>query len=81
MKRLLSLVAAVSMALLLAPAAVHAQTTELMQGTQVKLTLLNGLSTSVARNGDPFIAVVAEPVYLGNQLILPAGAKVHGTVT
>jgi len=81
MKRLLSLAAGLSLALLLAPKAVHAQTTELMQGTQVKLILLNGLSTSVARNGDPFIAVVAEPVYLGNQLILPAGAKVHGAVT
>lgn len=81
MKRLLSVVMVLSLALLLTPKAVYAQTTELMQGTQVKLTLLNGLSTSVARNGDPFIAVVAEPVYLGNQLILPAGAKVHGTVT
>lgn len=81
MKRLLSVVMVLSLALLLTPKAVYAQTTELMQGTQVKLTLLNGLSTSVARNGDPFIAVVAEPVYLGNQLILPAGAKIHGTVT
>ena len=81
MKRLLSVVMVLSLALLLTPKAVYAQTTELMQGTQVKLTLLNGLSTSVARNGDPFIAVVAEPVYLGNQVILPAGAKVHGTVT
>jgi hypothetical protein len=51
-----------------------------MQGTQVRLILLNGLSTSVARDGDPFTAVVAEPVFLGGQLILPAGSKVHGVV-
>jgi uncharacterized membrane protein len=35
----------------------------------------------VAHDGDPFTAIVAEPVFLGNQLVLPAGAKIHGTVT
>lgn len=80
MKRSILFVLAASLSLCLAPT-VHSQTVELMQGTQVRLTLLNGLSSSVARTGDPFVATVAEPVYLGNQLILPAGAKVHGTVT
>jgi len=80
MKRSIFFVLAASLSLCLAPT-VHSQTVELMQGTQVRLTLLNGLSSSVARTGDPFVATVAEPVYLGNQLILPAGAKVHGTVT
>ena len=56
------------------------QSTELLQGTQIKLVLLHGLSTSVAKTGDPFSAVVAEPVYVGGQLILPAGARVHGEV-
>jgi len=51
-----------------------------LQGTQIRLVLLNGLSTSVARDGDPFAAVVAEPVYMGGQLILPAGARVNGLV-
>ncbi|HEV2195014.1 MAG TPA: hypothetical protein VGR55_05505 [Candidatus Acidoferrum sp.] len=80
MKRSILFVLAASLSLCLAPT-VHSQTVELMQGTQVRLTLLNGLSSSVARTGDPFVATVAEPVYLGSQLILPAGAKVHGTVT
>jgi hypothetical protein len=80
MKRSILAVFAISLALFLAPA-VHSQTTQLMQGTQVRLVLLNGLSTSVSRSGDPFSAIVAEPVYLGSELILPAGAKVHGTVT
>ncbi len=53
---------------------------QLLQGTQIRLVLLNGLSTSVAREGDPFAAVVAEPVYMGGQLILPAGARVTGQV-
>jgi hypothetical protein len=79
MKHLVTLVAVVCAILLLTPA-VQAQTNQLMQGTQVRLVLLNGLSTSVARDGDPFLAQVAEPVYLGGQLILPAGAKVHGVV-
>ena len=59
---------------------VPAEPNQLLQGTQIRLVLLNGLSTSVARNGDPFAAVVAEPVYYGGQLILPAGAHVYGQV-
>lgn len=80
MKRFISLCAVVSLALFLTPA-VYAQANQVQTGTQVRLTLLNGITTSVAHDGDPFTAIVAEPVFLGNQLILPAGAKIHGTVT
>jgi hypothetical protein len=80
MKRFISLCAVVSLALFLTPA-VYAQANQVQPGTQVRLTLLNGITTSVAHDGDPFTAIVAEPVFLGNQLILPAGAKIHGTVT
>ncbi len=82
MKRFIMICAAVfcTTLLLLAPA-VYAQSSQVVPGTQVRLTLLDGLSTSVAHNGDPFTAVVAEPVFSGTQLILPAGAKVHGTIT
>ena len=68
--------------LLLAAAAIpaRAQSHELLQGTEVHLRLLTGLSTAVARSGDPFIAEVAQPVYVGSQMILPAGARVNGTV-
>ena len=70
-----------ALALLLAAAApAFAQNHQLLQGTQIHLTLQNGLSTSVARDGDPFTAVVAEPVLLGNQVVLPAGARVNGTI-
>ncbi len=64
----------------LAALPVYSEPNQLLQGTQMRLVLLNGLSTSVARDGDPFTAVVAEPVYLGGQLILPAGARVYGQV-
>jgi hypothetical protein len=79
MRRFLCLWVAVSLVLAAAPP-VQSQTNQLLQGTQLRLVLLNGLSTSVARDGDPFTAVVAEPVYVGGQLILPAGVRVNGNV-
>jgi hypothetical protein len=70
-----------ALALLLAVAVpASAQNHQLLQGTQIRLTLQNGLSTSVAREGDPFTAVVAEPVLVGTQVVLPVGAKVNGTI-
>ena len=80
MKRFISVCALLSVLLWLTPA-IHAQSNAIQPGTQVRLTLTNGLSTSVAHDGDPFTAIVAEPVFVGNQLLLPAGAKIHGTVT
>jgi hypothetical protein len=35
----------------------------------------------VAKDGDPLIAVLAEPVYLGTQLLLPAGTRVNGVIS
>jgi hypothetical protein len=80
MKRVISICALVSLLLLLTPA-VHAQSNELMQGTQVRLTLVNGITTSVAHDGDPITAIVSEPVFIGSQMVLPAGARIHGQVT
>jgi hypothetical protein len=79
MKRIVCFGAVACLLMLAAPAA-HSQSNQLMQGTQLRLVLLNGLSTSVTRDGDPFTAVVSEPVFLGGQLTLPAGARVHGVV-
>lgn len=80
MKRFAGLSAVLSLALWLSPAA-RAQSNQVVPGTQVRLTLINGLSSSVAHSGDPFTAVVAEPVFAGTAMILPAGAKIHGTIT
>ncbi len=68
--------------LLFASAAIpaRAQSHELLQGTEVHLRLLTDLSTAVAKSGDPFVAEVTQPVYIGSQMILPAGSRVHGTV-
>ncbi len=79
MRRVVSIGAVACLLLWLVPA-VHSAPIQLLQGTQVRLVLLNGLSTSINRDGDPFAAVVAEPVYLGGQLLLPAGTQVRGVV-
>jgi hypothetical protein len=80
MKRFISVCALLSFLLWLTPAVYAQQTNAVQPGTQIRLTMATGLSSSVAHDGDPFTAVVAEPVFVGNQLLLPAGAKVHGTV-
>ena len=80
MKRLVSIGAVVCLMFLVVPV-VQAQSTQIVPGTQVRLTLASGLSTKVVHDGDPFTAIVAEPVFSGNQLLLPAGTKVHGTIT
>ena len=58
----------------------YAEPRQVIQGTQVHLTLLSSISSAVTKDGDPFVAVVAEPVYLGTQLLLPAGTRVNGIV-
>ena len=79
MKGVVSLGVAICLLFTAAPP-LQSQPNQILAGTQVRLVLLNGLSTSVAREGDPFLAVVAEPVYIGGQLVLPAGSRVSGTV-
>jgi len=66
---------------LLAAPAILAQPRQLLQGTQIHLQLLTDISTGAARDGDPFMAIVTEPVAIGDQLVLPAGTRVNGIVT
>jgi len=80
MKRIVVSFCAVVLLLSAAAIPACAQSHELLQGTEVHLRLLTGLSTAVAKSGDPFIAEVSQPVYVGSQMILPSGARVRGTV-
>ena len=80
MKILAAFCAAAVLTLFAAPPAHPQANQNIIPGTQVRVTLSEGLSTRVARNGDPFTGIVAEPVFAGNQILLPAGAKVHGTI-
>jgi len=69
------------LAVSLAAPAILAQPRQLLQGTQIHLQLLTDISTDAARDGDPFMAVVTEPVAIGDQLVLPAGTRVNGIIT
>src|SRR5260370_1196073 len=80
MKIALSSLLAAALVCTAAPSS-YAEPRQVIQGTQFHLTLLRGMSSAVARDGDPFVAVVAEPVYLGSQLLLPAGTRVNGIIT
>jgi hypothetical protein len=80
MKVLLSLILAAALLCLAAPAS-FAEPRQVLQGTQIHLQLLSSINTASTREGDPFVAVVTEPVSLGNQLLLPAGTRVNGLVT
>lgn len=79
MKIVLSSLLAFALLCVAAPACL-AEPRQVMQGTQVHLTLLSRISTAESRDGDPFVAVVAEPVFLGNQLLIPAGTRVNGVI-
>src|SRR5260221_1906106 len=69
------------LAVSLAAPAILAQPRQLLQGTQIHLQLLTDISTGAARDGDPFMAIVTEPVAIGDQLVLPAGTRVNGIIT
>jgi hypothetical protein len=62
------------------PTPAFAEPRQIIQGTEVHLTLLTPVSTSTSREGDPFIAVLAQPLALDSRIILPAGTRVHGVV-
>lgn len=64
----------------LLPLPVSAEPRQIIQGTEVHLTLLTPVSTSTSREGDPFIAVLAQPLALDSRIILPAGTRIHGAV-
>src|ERR1700719_4312204 len=53
MKKLLSAILVLALVSTVVPAS-FAEPHQVMQGTQVHLTLLNAISTSASRDGDPF---------------------------
>lgn len=58
----------------------YAEPRQVLQGTEVHLTLLTPLSSFHSREGDPFTAVLAQPVAFDSRIILPAGTRVNGVV-
>ena len=80
MKSLLSLLLAAALLCAAAPISNAEPSHQVIQGTQIHLNLLSTISTSTSLDGDPFVAVIAEPVFIGNQLLLPAGTRVNGII-
>ena len=79
-RTLLSVVLATALLAPIAPVSL-AEPHQVVQGTQVHLSLLNPVGTSVSKDGDPFVAMVTEPVFVGNTLLIPAGARVNGIIS
>ena len=57
-----------------------AEPRQIIQGTEVHLTLLTPISSSSSREGDPFVAVLAQPVAFDSRIVLPAGTRVNGVI-
>ena len=79
MKTFLSLVLSGALLFTVAPPS-YSEPRKVAPGTEVRLHILNNIGTTVSRSGDAFVAVVSEPVFVGNTLLIPAGTKVHGTI-
>jgi hypothetical protein len=58
----------------------YAEPHQVVQGTRVHLSLITDISSSSSRDGDPFVAVVCEPVFIGNTLLIPMGTHINGTI-
>jgi len=67
--------------ILCATPAVRAEDARLPKGTQITLQLNDALSTASNMEGDEFTAAVSSPVYLGNQVAIPTGSVVVGSVS
>ena len=58
----------------------YAEPKQVLQGTEIHLTLLTPISSTHSREGDPFVAVLEKPVAFDSRIVLPAGTRVHGVV-
>jgi hypothetical protein len=70
----------VAVVFLFSSAVSYAEPHQVAQGTRVHLNLITDISSSSARDGDPFVAIVSEPVFIGNALLIPMGTRVNGTI-
>jgi len=79
MKALLSAVLAGALLFATAPVS-YSEPRQVVPGTQVRLHMVSNIGTATSRSGDPFVAVVSEPVFVGNTLLIPAGTRVNGVI-
>jgi hypothetical protein len=58
----------------------YAEPRQVLQGTEIHLTLVTPISSNHSKEGDPFVAVLAQPIAFDSRIILPAGTQVNGVV-
>jgi hypothetical protein len=58
----------------------HARPGELQEGTNIRVHLLDRLSTVDSQKGEPFRTRVATDVLQGGQVMIPAGSEIDGRV-
>lgn len=80
MKIFLSLVLVVVALLFTATPPIYAEPHQVTQGTEIHLTLVNGISSAVMREGDAIVAIVDEPVTFDSRVFIPAGTRVNGVI-
>jgi hypothetical protein len=79
MKIVVALILALALLCTAAPP-IYAEPRQIVAGTEIHLTLLSRINSATAKEGDPFVAVLAQPVQLESRILLPAGTRVHGIV-
>ena len=80
MKVVVSFVLALALVCTAVPPPTFAEPRQVLTGTEIHLTLLTPISSSTSRSGDPFVAVLSQPVALDSRIIVPAGTRVNGVV-
>jgi hypothetical protein len=79
MKAFVSLVLVLTLVCSVAPPT-YAEPRQVLQGTEIHLTLLTPISSNHSKEGDPFVAILAQPVAFDSRIILPAGTRVNGVI-
>ncbi|HVP42680.1 MAG TPA: hypothetical protein VMS96_04580 [Terriglobales bacterium] len=51
------------------------------EGTVLTVRLNQAVGSKISNSGDPFSATIAEPVQVGDKVVIPKGAEAAGTVT
>jgi len=64
-----------------ATAAAAPQTLRVAEGTKIRFTINQGLSSKTAREGDDFSGVVSHSVRQGDQVVIPEGSIIRGRVS
>src|SRR5215470_14494536 len=56
----------------------HADPVTVPERTSIQVTLDQALASNQSRPGDHFDATVAEPIAVGDRVVIPQGARVEG---